>query len=158
MNGNAALINGYCDLVNKTIYFVQNYFEGVVPAGHLDEGLYWETKRVYRRARGLSGEDQREELVSLLEDYLALAAGYFREGNPWESCRNDRRACRNTILNSVQLIANLTVLLAGVAEHPADRVREWLELGDEWDFHCVHSGYRLPRTEAVFFRSEQIGA
>ncbi len=158
MNENVWLVNEYCNLVNKTIYFIQNYFEGVIPAGHLDEDLYWKTKNVYQQERAILQSGSKEELVALLEEYLQFANEYFEKGNLWGAGKEDRRVCRNTILNSVQLIANLTILLSPIAEYPTAQVSRWLELQPDWQVQRVHSGYELPRTETIGLESGQIGA
>lgn len=146
---NTKLLNGYCHLVNKTILFVQKYFEGIVPAGRVDQEIYWKTKSVYEKAAAYQGNGMEEELFELLESFLEYANNYFESGKPWETCRADRRACRNTVLNSVQLIANLTILLSPVIDYPTDKVSGWLELKDCWKVQSVHSGYELPRTETI---------
>lgn len=146
---NSTLLNGYCHLVNKTILFVRKYFEGIIPAGRLDQDLYWKTKALYEEAGYLFQEQRPEEAQHLLEDFLRYANGYFDDGRPWETRRTDRRACRNTVLNTVQLIANLTVLLSPVLDYPTDKVSSWLALGGEWKVQSVRSGYELPGTELI---------
>lgn len=149
MGENTKLVNGYCHLVNKTVLFVQKYFEGIVPAGRLDQDIYWKTKAAYEKMAFLLEKGAEEEAQELLEDFLEYANEYFEAGNPWETRKSDRRACRNTILNSVQLIANLTVLLTPVLDYPTDKVSGWLELGRDWKVQSVHSGHELPRTEQI---------
>lgn len=145
MNENSLLINGYCHLVNKTFSFIQKYFDGVVPAGRLDQDIYWKTKEIYDSLETL----QAARVQEILEDYLRFATEYFEQGNPWKNRECDRRVCRNTVLNSVQMIANLTIWLELLEEYPAARVKEWLELDEEWQVHGVHSGYELPVTEEL---------
>ena len=163
MNENSLLINGYCHLVNKTFSFIQKYFDGVVPAGRLDQDIYWKTKEIYDSLEKLQAAQSCEEQVyencfkaelaarvqEILEDYLRFATEYFEQGNPWKNRECDRRVCRNTVLNSVQMIANLTIWLELLEEYPAARVKEWLELDEEWQVHGVHSGYELPVTEEL---------
>lgn len=149
MSGNTELLNGYCHLVNKTVLFVQKYFEGIVPAGKLDQDLYWRTKAVYERAEGLYNCNKEEEAKALLEDFLEFANSYFESGRPWETCRNDRSACRNTVLNSLQLVANLTVLLRPVLDYPTQTVSGWLQLNEAFRMQSVHSGHELPRTALI---------
>lgn len=136
-------------MVNKTVQFVQKYFEGIVPAGKLDRDLYWKTKSVYERAERLLECDKEEEAQELLADFLEYANSYFEAGKPWETCHNDRQACRNTVLNSVQLVANLTVLLRPVPDCPTQTVSGWLQLSEAFRVQSVHSGHELPRTAPI---------
>lgn len=149
MHENTTLLNGYCHLVNKTILFVRKYFEGIVPAGRLDQDLYWKTKALYEETASLLEDRRREEAEFLLEEFLSYANNYFDKGRPWETRLADRRICRNTVLNTVQLVANLTVLLSPVIDYPTQKVSAWLGLDRDWKVQSVHSGYELPETESI---------
>lgn len=149
MTENSTLLNGYCHLVNKTILFVRKYFEGIIPAGRLDQDIYWRTKALYEKTESLLEEQRLDEAFGLLEEFLRYANDYFDEGRPWETRRTDRRGCRNTVLNTVQLIANLTVLLSPIFDYPTDKVCGWLSLTPDWKVQSVHSGYELPATELI---------
>ncbi len=158
MNGNAWLVNEYCELVNKTLNFTQSYFEGVIPAGRLDETLYWKTKDVYHKERLYLQDGRWEDFYGLLGEYLNLAKEYCGSVDLKEAARNDRRACRNAILNSIQLIANLTVLISPVAAYPTAQVSAWLALDGEWEVQHVHSGYELPETHNLTYERGRISA
>lgn len=149
MGENTRLLNGYCHLVNKTIFFINKYLEGIIPAGRLDQDIYWKTKAVYEEVEALIEEGCEEEAEQLIEAYLDDANQYFEEGRPWETCRADRRAFRNTVLNSVQMIANLTILLETSFDYPTQKVGGWLSLEGGWQVQRVHSGHELPRTETI---------
>ena len=116
MNENTRLMNEYCTLVNKIFAFIQEYFDGIVPAGRPDPEIYHKTKAIYEQLENW-GEDsegkecRKDAAQVLLEEYLVFAEAYFAKGNPWENRENNRSICRNTVLNSVQMIANLTVWL-----------------------------------------------
>lgn len=155
---NIIILNGYCNLVNKLFYFIQNNFEGIVPAGRLDEEIYWKTKRVFDQESTYLREGRKNEVIGLLSDYLSFADQYFEEGNIGDDSVSDRRICRNTTLNSIQLVANLTILLTPLASHPADQVCKWLELGDKWEVKRVHSGYELSGIQTISCENDQIGA
>lgn len=149
MNENSWLENGYCHLVNKTFFFIEKYFEGIVPAGRPDQDIYWKTKKIYDELEVLWEEGRTEEADRILGEYLTFATEYFEQGNPWKNREKNPRACRNAVLNSVQMIANLTVWLGARREYPAYHVMRWLELDREWQVHHVHSGYQLPKIEQI---------
>ncbi len=155
MSENTWLINGYCHLANKTFFFIGKYFEGVVPAGRTDEKICERTKEIYRLLEQDMETGAIEEAVKLLEEYLSFATEYFEQGNPWKTREKDRRTCRNTILNTVQMIANLTVWMKALSAAdqwsfcPAAKVEQWLSLDGKWQIHSVHSGVELPQTEEL---------
>lgn len=151
MSENTRLMNEYCTLVNKIFAFIQEYFDGIVPAGRPDPEIYHKTKAIYEQLENW-GEDsegkecRKDAAQVLLEEYLVFAEAYITKGNPWENRENNRSICRNTVLNSVQMIANLTVWLNELEQTSASKaVEEWLSLDNKWQVHSVHSGYELPR-------------
>lgn len=144
------ILNGYRKLTNKTLVFIQEYFDGVVPAGRPDPEIYWKSKEIYEWLEGWQEGNERNECdeaaaYALVEEYLAYAEAYFNSGDPWKTKENDRCTCRNTILNSVQMIANLTVWLKVLEQDSSCCIVEkWLSLDEKWQVHSVHSGYVLP--------------
>lgn len=146
------LINGYCHLVNKSLLFVQKYFEGVVPAGRPDEQICHRTKEIYDQLEewiGVDYQSHEAEIYELLMQYLVFANEYFEKANPWKILEADRASCRRAVLNTVQMVANLTVWLKTIEENCAFPVAQWLSLDSQWHPHSVHSGYQLPQTEEL---------
>ena len=159
MSENTWLINGYCQLANKTFFFIEEYFERVIPAGRVDAEVYERTREVYSLLEHYREMGDKEVAGKLLEEYLTFAMDYLERGAPWRTRESDRRACRNTILNSVQMIANLTVWLKVLFASeqwplcPAAKVQEWLLLSEQWQVHSIHSGYELPQIEELSVNS-----
>ena len=149
----AELKREYYDLTNTIFTFVQKDFEGIVPAGKVDEEIYWKTKSFREELDRYLNRGQEQEAEALAEKYLRFACSYYRQGMPWEAKRTDRRSCRNTILNSLQLLANLTVFLAAVGEREGEedivkfteQVQQRLQLEPSHisKVQSVHSGSRV---------------
>jgi len=144
MNENIKLTQGYCYLVEETVRFINKYFEGIIPAGRVEEDIYWKTKELYNQVQALLICNRRQEVEALLEDYLEYALQYYKDGNLWEIIETDRKACRNIVLNSMQMMVNLTVLLEALEFVPAKAVSSWLKLSKEWQVHRLCSGSELP--------------
>ena len=83
---------------------------------------------------------------------------YFEQGNPWNTREQARKACRNTILNSLQMIANLTFWLDALGEEAAHSVTSWLELDATWKVQSVHSGVELSGAEELVLPVISCGA
>ena len=143
MNDNIKLIQGYCYLVRETVLFIQKHFEGIIPAGRVEEDIYWKTKELYNEVQALLICNRRQEVEVLLEDYLEYALTYYKNGDVWNTLEHDRKACRNIVLNSIQMMVNLTVLLEALEFLPAKRVSSWLNLSKEWQVHRLCSGTEI---------------
>lgn len=147
MKENLKLYNGYCHLVNETMFFIREYFEGIIPAGRVEEDIYWMTKDLYNQVQALLICGRSEQVESLLENYLAFSLEYLEKGNPRQTVETDRKLCRNTVLNSVQLMVNLTVLLETLEFEPAMKVSGWFDLSKDWQVHKICSGVEIPQVE-----------
>lgn len=142
---NQHLSEEYAYLVKETIRFIEIYFENIVPAGKLDQGIYLWTKEICKKADRLMAAGKKEEMEILVENYLKYAQEYFKSNSPWQTYKSDRRACCNAVLNTVQLIANLAVLMDALECSPAERVIELFRLERVWRVQYVHSGYEIPK-------------
>lgn len=170
MKERAWIVNEYCHLVNENICFLQRYFEGIVPAGRPEGEIYWKTKETGEQLYMLlekSTEKEAErkgkranyaEINRILWEYLKFATEYFYKKEPWKSIESNRKACRNTILNSLQMIANLTVWLDLLGEPSAHTVMMWLELDSTWEVHSVHSGVELSEAGELVLPVSSYGA
>lgn len=144
------LLHGYCHLVNQTIQCVEKYFEGIVPAGRPDRQIYWKTKEIYDTVSELLEKGEKEQAKRTVMEYMAYCETYLKEGEPWKTWKEDRSLCRNTVLNCVQMVANLSVLMTPFVKYPALKVESWLDIKGDWQVQSVHSGYELPQTERIF--------
>ena len=141
---NDQVLKEYCYLVNETFRFIEEHFESIVPAGKVDQGILLWTKDVFKKAEKLRTEGKAEELETLAENYLKYSLEYFKCNTPWQEVREDWRICCNTILNTVQLIANLSILLNSLNYDHAAEVTRLLGLDGEWKVCTVRSGYEIP--------------
>ena len=132
MSKREELIREYCRQVNESLHFIQKYMEGIVPAGRCSEELYWETKKI-------SAELQKSN-----HEQTAL----IRE--PWKTRITDRRLCRNTILNHLQMLANVSFWLREQGEPLAEEVCGWLLAQETADVQKVRSGQSLEVAREIY--------
>jgi len=134
----------YRNFVNETLGFLENNFENVIPAGRVDQGIHLWTKDVFKKAERLQATGKKEELEILVENYLKYSLEYFKLNTPWQNVEADRRICCNAILNTVQLVVNLSVLMQAVGYEPAGKVLNLFGFEGSLQIHNIHSGYELP--------------
>ncbi len=138
------LLEDYRNFVNETLNFIERNFENVIPAGRVDPGVYLWTKDVFKKAEKLQTAGNKEELEVLVENYLKYSLEYFKLNTPWQNVEADRRICCNAILNTVQLVVNLSVLVKAIGYEPAGKVLELFGFEDSLQIYNIHSGYELP--------------
>lgn len=145
MSKREELIREYCRQVNESLHFIQKYMEGIVPAGRCDEELYWETKKI---AEELQKSDHRQ--TALIRAYLREAEQLYTEGEPRKTRITDRRRCRNTILNHLQMLANVSFWLKEQGEPLAEEVCGWLLAQETEDVQKVRSGQSLENAREIY--------
>ena len=175
MSKREELIREYCRQVNESLHFIQKYMEGIVPAGRCDEKIYWETKKLSEQlhfANGNSGIQasgrhsgnssvsaalksgnngiQKKEQIVLIQAYLTEAAKLYEQGEPWKTRITDRRLCRNTILNHLQMLANVSFWLKNLGEPLAEEVCGWLLTQESEDVQKVRSGQSLENVGEIY--------
>ena len=140
---NQQLSEEYCRFVNETFAFIEKNFENVIPAGRLDPGVFLWTKDIYKKADRLMAAEKQEELEVLVKNFLNYSLEYFKFNTPWQNMEADRRICCNAILNTVQLIVNLSVLMKIIGYQPAGKVLNLFGFDEDLRINPVHSGYEL---------------
>lgn len=145
MSKREELIREYCRQVNEDLHFIQKYMEGIVPAGRCDEDIYWETKHICEELQK-SGYNR----TALILAYLREAAELYEHGNPRKTRITDRRLCRNTILNHLQMLANVSYWLREQGEPLAEEVCGWLLTQETADVQKVRSGQSLENAGEIY--------
>ena len=97
---------------------------------------------------------KREELIReycrQVNAYLREAAQLYVEGEPWKTRITDRRLCRNTILNHLQMLANVSFWLREQGEPLAEEVCGWLLAQETADVQKVRSGQSLEVAREIY--------
>ena len=105
----------------------------------------WETKKISEEL-----QKSNHEQTALIRAYLREAAQLYVEGEPWKSRITDRRLCRNTILNHLQMLANVSFWLREQGEPLAEEVCGWLLAQETADVQKVRSGQSLEVAREIY--------
>jgi len=157
------------NFVNRAIVLTHKYFEGLVPAaGTLtdqDRSTLEEIKSI-----GVSVEKSLElfrfrEAVKNAMDLARLGNKYLADTEPWKLIKTDPERVK-TILNiSLQISANLTLLLDPFLPFSMEKLRSFLQFeGRSWDLigqpGLLEAGHKLGKATLLFekIEDEQIQA
>ena len=189
-NHNGELLGAYGNFVNRSLAFINKYFDGVVPERkNSDDGVNrveaYEGNKVTDGSEEVTCDNSKEKTGSVkcdwnrvLDDLFTSTGQRIEKGNfkdaiegifevvrrankffddeePWKTRTNDDAACRNTLYQCVQIIANLAVLLAPFLPFSSEKVCNWLGISGEWEFKKVPAGYRLPEIQILFERLDK---
>lgn len=152
---NGELLGAYGNFVNRSLAFIIKYWDGVVPKGidnpeisNLMEDLFVTTgKRIESGAF--------KDAISGIFDFVRLANKFFDAEQPWITRNTDENACKNTLYQCVQIIANLAVLLYPFLPFSSEKVCRWLNENNKWEKQSVPGGFKLPEIEILFHRIDK---
>ncbi len=157
------------NFVNRTIVLTHKYFDGIVPE---ITALTGQDKAVLEEISTIaSGVEQSLELFRFREavqkamDLARLGNKYLAETEPWKVIKTDAERVR-TILNiSLQITANLTLLLDPFLPFSMEKLRGFIQFeGRSWELigtpDLLKAGHMLGKASLLFekIEDEQIQA
>jgi methionyl-tRNA synthetase len=149
---NSELLGAYGNLINRTLVFIEKYFDSRVPGGILDGEIDDKLKGLYIDT-GLRIENgQLKDALDKLFHMIRITNKYFDYNKPWETRTTDIASCQNTLFNCVQVIANIAVLLEPFTPFSSNEVIEWFSLKKKWSIQYIEDSYVLPKTRILFER------
>ncbi len=152
---NGELLGTYGNFVNRSLAFIEKYWGGVVPQGTEDEALAGQIESLFgsvgRRIEGGAFKDAIGEIF----DFVRTANKFFDTEKPWITRTTDEAACRNTLYQCVQIIANLAVLLFPFLPFSSEKVCGLLGISSKWEKQAVPAGYVIPKAEILFRRIDK---
>lgn len=174
-NHNGELLGAYGNFINRSLAFINKYFDGKVPeAGTLEsnapegrtteEGassttidIEWDErlKELYKTTGDRIENGNFKDAIEGIFEVVRRANKYFDEKEPWKTRTTDIDFCKDTLYQCVQIIANLSVLLAPFLPFSSEKVCKWLSLNNDWEYKTVPVGYSLPETQILFERLDK---
>lgn len=152
---NGELLGAYGNLINRSLTFIQKYWDGIVPEGTLE--AKWEERidSLYQKIGALIEEGRFKDALGEIFEVVREANKFFDTEQPWNTRNSDEAACRNTLHQCVQIIANLAVLLAPFLPFSSEKVCSWLGLSACWKKQKVEAGLLLPKIDILFQRIDK---
>ena len=165
---NNELGNNFGNLINRVFTFIHKYFDGVVPAWSeetMEEIDRVALAEVSADLEKYSEHMERFEIKAAME--VCFHAGqvgnrYFDESAPFKSRKTDLQRCGHSLGVIVQILRQLSLMLAPVVPFGMQKLWSWLGMetdlwrgGWEEGRREIPSGRQLGTPEILFPRLEQ---
>lgn len=150
---NGELAGAWGNLVNRTVSFVERYFEGRAPGGTNPEGrqLLEDIKSLFAAAGETIAEGRFKEALKMVFEQVRACNKYFDTQAPWQTIKTDRAACAAAIAVCLEAIANLAVLTAPFLPFSAEKIFRAFGLGEpKWEPQKVTEGASLEKPGILF--------
>lgn len=152
---NGELLGAYGNFVNRTLAFIEKYWEGIVPEGTKDLKIERQLEALFAVTGKRIESGEFKDAIAEIFDFIRSANKFFDTEQPWLTRTTDEAACKKTLYQCVQIIANLAVLLSPFLPFSSEKVCGWLGIETKWEAQSVPAGYLLPKTELLFQRIDK---
>jgi len=152
---NGELLGAYGNFVNRSLSFINKYWNGVIPEGTYNPEIKQQITSAYAKVGELIEKGAFKDAINEIFEIVRAANKYFDTEQPWITRDADEVACKNTLYNCVLIIANLAILLYPFLPFSSEKICNWLKLENKWEYHSVNAGYKLPEIEILFQRIDK---
>ncbi len=166
------------NLVNRTLVFLQNNFEGTIPTSEIDQSdrksvtspqiekqqfvdkkIIKEQKERYEKIKGLLDSANLKEALDEVMGVGKAANKYFQENKPWELVKSDKKKCAKVVNTLLIQVKDLAILLTPFVPNASKRIFEmlgvqpgkWEDLGKI----VVEKGHKIGTPEILFKKIEE---
>jgi len=152
---NGELLGAYGNFVNRSLSFIVKYWDGIVPEGVEDPETGAQTELLFKKTGELIEKGAIKDAVRGIFEFVHAANKFFDSERPWVTRVENEEACKNTLFQCVQMIANLAVLLYPFLPFSSEKICRWLQTDHTWQRHFIPGGLLLPKIEILFQRIDK---
>ena len=134
---NSELLGNFGNLVNRTLVFLQNNFDGYVPSASLreDDKTFLEGQKI--RIAKISELMEAVKIRAAISEMMAFSSDanrYFQSNEPWKAIKEDK-ASAETVMNVLaNQILDLAILSEPFMPHFSSEIFYQLNIGKmQWD-------------------------
>lgn len=155
-SNNGELLGAYGNLVNRTLVFVQKYFDNLIPEGDIDKEISEKILALYDEVGEKISQGELKHALEQAFEFIRSMNKYFDEKSPWLSIKENKEECKNTIYNCVLAIANIANLLSPFLPFSSVKIKKWLACENEtWGFIKLKSPIELKEIDVLFERLDK---
>ncbi len=153
---NGEVLGVFGNLVNRTLVFLEKFYDGIVPNGNLDDDIAKEIQSLYEKGGYLIEEGELKQGLEKIFSLARYGNKYFDERKPWLDVKEKRADCDTTIYNCIQIIANLANLLTPFLPFTCETIKDILNNPKlKWDLTLVAQGERIKKSQILFQRIDK---
>jgi methionyl-tRNA synthetase len=150
---NGELLGAYGNFVNRSLVFIEKFFEGRIPNGTVDIQIKRQIEKLYILCGDLIEKGRLKEALETVFSFIRGCNKYFDEQKPWIQIKENTEVCGYTLYTCVQIIANLSTLLEPFVPFSCKKIRGFLGLAEpSWDYVESPVGKELTQVEVLFQR------
>lgn len=157
---NAELIGNLGNLVNRTLTFVQRYYEGRIPEGPADPEFWARVREIEAEIGARLDRAELRDAFRAVFELSNLANKRFQDGEPWKTRTSDPEKAAGLIADLCSVLRDLAVLVHPYIPGTADKIASFFGLevgkpGCAWaDLGKERGPEKVLRSEVLFAKLE----
>ncbi|MGR6898964.1 methionine--tRNA ligase [Rummeliibacillus sp. BSL5] len=153
---NSELLGAYGNLVNRTLKFIENSFDGRLPEKVINSTIQDKVNHLYKDVGECIERTSFKEALEKIFELVRFSNKYFDEQQPWIQVREDVESCKHTLAVCVYLIANLAHILTPFLPFSSEKVKEMINITEsKWRAFFVPS-QQLSKVYPLFQRIDPV--
>ena len=153
---NGELLGAYGNFVNRSLVFIQKYFDGEVPEPSNTPNILKSLSTLYEDVGNLIQQGSFKEALDTVFKFVRDANKYFDEEQPWITVQTNSERCKETLYTCVQIIANLSQLLNPFLPFSSEKVRKIFKIEQaSWKYIEIPHGFHLQPLDILFERIDK---
>ncbi|MGC8595124.1 MAG: methionine--tRNA ligase [Candidatus Kryptoniota bacterium] len=154
------------NFINRTLQFIQRYYDGVVPPAEeltdVDKWILNEMSATPIKVGKLFSEFRFRDGVLEVMSLARAANKYFNDAQPWRTRKDSPSRCATTLNICAQLTRSLAILFCPVIPFSSEEIWRMLNLEGRaveasWDSaseRMIENGHRIGDTKILFAKVE----
>jgi methionyl-tRNA synthetase len=151
------------NFVNRTLVLTNNYYEGTVPVpGEMNDYDTSTLNSIKTCREGTESNLEAFRFRQALAEAMNLARlgnKYLADTEPWKVIKTDPDRVKTIMFISLQITANLAIILEPFLPFSMDKLRSWLNIGDlSWNragrADLLKPGHQVSAGELMFSKVE----
>jgi len=154
-HNNNELADTVGNFINRTLTFVQRYYDGRIPErgkiGELDSEMLSRLGRVAEEVGGHIDHFRYRLAADTFGEFARFCNKYFNDKAPWETRKSDPENCATSLNVCCQAVYGLSVVMFPIMPFSAENVWGQLGLSTAWKDHPWQQdfGAKLPAGQAI---------
>lgn len=125
---NGELINNWGNLVNRTLSFVKNKFNGKVKGSCVYTNIKSEIESAFEKVSQALEQGKVSLAVKEIFELVNFSNRFFNETEPWKVFKIDHERTEELCFQYLNLILNITILLNPIIPAGTNKIFKWLGL------------------------------
>ena len=151
---NGELINNWGNLVNRTLTFIKNKYNGRISKHSVSHTIKDRIKATYISVSSHLNNGKIANATSEILSLVNFANKYFDESQPWKLVKSDKNTCEDLLFDYLTLITNIAILFSPILTKSSKTVLDWLKINNYIYEYTEPQNVELENIEPLYKRIE----